>query len=359
MNHPHTHMHPQESSRPGGPSTQLVRIMRFAFTLTFALAFAGAPPAEAQGRAGLWAGLVKTKGYVVGSPLASSGLHRFEGDTTWSHVGWNIPRISGVSFDPQDTNVIFLAAGNGALRTTDGGRSWKITTGWEVTESQDIAVDPRTPEHVYVATAYGVWRTRDRGENWVEATAELPEKYTQVVAVDHSQSGRVLIGTSGGLYVSDDGGESWELAGADDVPVYDIQQSKSKPDVWIAGTHDRGILLSGDGGLTWRYAGEVTDGRMILGVAVDPFDEANMAAAGWEGVFLSTDGGQTWEERSERLPVAESYEVVFDAAEPGRLWVATVENGIYYTDDFATAWHYAGLNGSLVFDMVFIDSTPK
>jgi photosystem II stability/assembly factor-like uncharacterized protein len=169
----------------------------------------------------------------------------------------------------------------------------------------------------------------------------------------------VLIGTWGGLYVSDDGGESWELTAADGVPVYDIQQSKSEPDVWIAGTHDRGILLSGDGGRTWRDAGEVTHASMILAVAVDPFDGANMAAAGWDGVFLSTDGGRTWEERSEELPVAESYEVVFDAAEPGRLWVATVENGIYYTDDFATTWRYGGLDGSLVFDMIFIDATPK
>lgn len=340
---------------------QPIGIMLFAFALTFAVAFAGAPPAEAQGQAGLWAGLVKTKGYVVGSPLASSGLHRFDGDTTWSHVGWNIPRVSGVSFDPHDADVIFLAAGNGALRTMDGGRSWKITTGWEVTESQDIAVDPHTPEDVYVATAYGVWRTRDRGENWVETTAALPEKYTQVVEVDRSQSGRVLIGTWGGVYVSDDGGESWELTGPDGVPVYDIQQSKTAPAVWVAGTHGRGILLSSDGGRTWRNAdaGEVADGSMILGVAIDPFDEANMAAAGWEGLFLSSDGGRSWEERSAGLPVPETYEVVFDAAEPGRLWVATVERGIYYTDDFATTWHYGGMDGSLVFDMVFIDATPK
>ena len=333
--------------------------MLFAFMLTFALAFAGAPPAEAQGRSGLWAGLVKTKGYVVGSPLASSGLHRFDGDTTWSHVGWNIPRVSGVSFDPHDTDVIFLAAGNGALRTIDGGRSWKITTGWEVTEAQDIAVDPRTPEHVYVATAYGVWRTRDRGENWLEATAELPEKYTQVVAVDRSQSGRLLIGTWGGLYVSEDAGESWELAGSAGIPVHDIQQSRSDPDTWMAGTKDHGVLLSDDGGRTWRSAADDVDGRSMLAVAIDPFDEANMAAAGWDGIFLSTDGGREWEKRTAALPVAESYEIVFDAAEPGRLWAATVEHGIFYSDDFGTTWQYAGLNGALVFDMIFIESTPK
>ncbi len=334
-----------------------MNLTRIILSLIVMGCFSVSSPAHAQTE--LWAGLVKTQGYVVGSPLASSGLHRFDGDTTWTHVGWNIPRVSGLSFDPENPEVMFLAAGNGALRTLDGGQSWRITTGWEVTEAQDIAVDPNEPEHVYVATAYGVWRTRDRGANWIEATASLPEKYTQVVAVDRTQAGRVLIGTWGGLYVSEDAGESWERVAAEGIPVHDLQQSGSDPDTWIAGTQDHGVLISVDGGRTWRSAAETLDGHTFLGVAVDPFDRANMAAAGFDGLFLSADGGEHWEKRTEGLPVPETYEVVFDAVESGRLWAATVENGIFYSDDSASSWHYAGLDGALVFDMIFIDSEPK
>jgi hypothetical protein len=34
-----------------------------------------------------------SKGYVVGAKLSQSGLHRWEGDTTWTHLGWNTPQI--------------------------------------------------------------------------------------------------------------------------------------------------------------------------------------------------------------------------------------------------------------------------
>ena len=362
--HPYVHHHPRRRHLPGSPPTsRLLHLLRTVIGVALlgvaVMGYASSSPAAAQDDAALWAALVKTKGYVVGSPLASSGLHRFDGDTTWSHVGWNIPRVSGISSDPHDSDVVFLAAGNGVLRTLDGGATWTLVTGWEVTEAQDISVDPHAPENVYVATAYGVWHTSDAGDHWVETTASLPEKYTQAVAVDRTQRGRVLIGTWGGLYVSDDAGKSWNLAAADGTPVLDIKQSMTESDTWIAATHDHGVMLSDDGGRTWRVADAVPDEHSVLAVAVDPFDATTMAAGGWGGVFLSTDGGRRWDRRTEGLPVSETYEVVFDANEPGRLWAAPVESGMYYSDDAGTTWQYAGLNGALVFDMTFIQPTPE
>jgi photosystem II stability/assembly factor-like uncharacterized protein len=162
----------------------------------------------AQNHPQLYASLVKSKGYVVGSKLAASGLHRYDGNQTWTHLGWNTPRISAISYDPENADIIFLACGNGAVRTLDGGESWRVTTDWRVTETQDIAVDPNAPQHVYLATAYGVWRTKDRGETWTEASAGITKKYTQALKVDRTQGGRVLIGTEGGVYLSTDGAGS-------------------------------------------------------------------------------------------------------------------------------------------------------
>ena len=331
--------------------------INIAACLIFLLLFAGT--AEAQD-AVLYAGLIKSKGYVVGSPLSASGLHRFDGDTTWTHIGWNHPRISAIAADPTDPEVLYLAAGNGGLRSRDGGQSWVLVTDWRVTESQGIAVDPNAPDHVYIATAYGIWRSEDGGETWTESNTGFAEKYTQTVVVDREQAGRLLAATDGGIYISENGAQSWSLAGAEGSHINDLQQSESHPAIWIAATRDEGVLLSSDHGKTWRFAQGDIGTTTLHAVAIDPFDAQNMAAAGWKtGVFVSTDGGQSWTQRQEGLPIPDFYELVFDANVPGRLWAATLEEGIYHSDDMGQSWDYAGLDGTVVFDMVFIEQTGE
>ena len=312
-------------------------------------------PDMAQTQPKLFASLVKSKGYVVGSKLAASGLHRYDGEGTWTHVGWNAARVNAIACDPQDPHVIFLACGNGAARTLDGGRTWRITTDWRVTETQDVAIDPNAPQQIYLATAYGIWRTRDRGETWEESNTGIAKKYTQALEVDRTRAGRVLIGTEGGIYLSIDGGASWSLMGPKEVTILDLDQSSSSPALWLAATQDQGVLISHDEGKTWRMAKGSIAQAAIYAVAVDPFEPQRMSAASWgAGMFVSSDGGQSWQQRNTGLPVRNLYETVFDANQAGRLWAATFEEGVFYSDDLGRTWQDAGMHGAIVFDMVFM-----
>lgn len=322
----------------------------------------GGQPGEAQ----LYAGLIKSKGYVVGSELMSSGLHRLSGDSTWAHVGWNTPRISGITYDPARPDTMYLAAGNGIHRTYDGGASWRLTTDWRITEVQDVSLDPHAPDHVYLASAYGVWRTEDGGASWTEANDGLlppGRTYTQTIEVDRAQRGRVLVGTEDGVYASTDGAASWHRVGGAGLEVLDLQQSRTEPDAWIAATYRNGLLLSSDGGRTWRAGPDALAEHSVHAVAIDPTDADRMAAVGWgTGVYVTEDGGRTWTRRGGTLPVDDFYETVFDANVPGRLWAATLEEGMYFSDDLGQTWTSAGLGGTLVFDMAFVypasSSTP-
>lgn len=316
------------------------------------LLLSSALPLVAQENSVLFAGLIKTKGYVVGSALSASGLHHFERDTTWAHVGWNHPKVWAVAQDPANPNILFLACGNGALRSMDGGTSWRITTGWAPTEALDIFIDPNQPEEVYLATAFGIWRTTDRGDTWQEANAGLRETYTQTIAVDYTESGRVLAGTDGGLYISTDGARSWAPVGPTGVPILDLEQSPTHSERWLAATRDHGMLYSTDHGNTWQH---VVEQGTFHAIAIDPANDQHMAAVGWDtGVFITHDGGATWTSRQQGLPTPHFYEAVFDVSTPGRLWVATVEEGVFYSDDKGTTWTYAGMYGTLVFDLTFL-----
>lgn len=312
---------------------------------------------EAAGRAVLYAGAIQSKGYVVGSALRASGLVRLDGDSTWTHLGHNNPRINAITYDPARPDTLFVAAGNGALRTYDGGRSWRIATDWRVTEVQDVSLDPHAPDHVYLGTAYGIWRTDDHGRTWHEASRGLPrgKSYTESIEVDRAQAHRILAGTSGGIYLSEDGARSWTRVGGAGLEVLDLQQSRTDPARWLAATYGHGILLSGDGGRSWSAGPRALAGKSVHGVAFDPEDADRMAAAGWDtGVYVSRDGGGTWTRRGGDLPVDDFYEVVFDANVPGRLWAATLEEGLYHSDDLGETWTFGGLDGTLVFDLVYV-----
>ena len=311
-----------------------------------------------SGDAVLYASLIRSKGYVVGTELVASGLHRHAGDSSWTHVGWNNPRVNGIAYDPAHPDTLFVAAGNGALRTYDGGKSWRITTDWRITEVQDVALDPHAPTDVYLATAYSVWRSRDQGETWAEANQGLPPEgrhYTETIEVDRTTEGRVLVGTTDGVYVSEDGAETWQQTGIRGIEVLDLQQSPTRPECWIAATYQNGLFWSCNNGSFWTAGPDALAERSIHGVAFDPFDADRMVAVGWEtGVQVTEDGGETWVRRGDTLPEDRFYETIFDANVPGRIWVATLEAGVYFSDDLGKTWTSAGLDGTLVFDMLFV-----
>ena len=306
----------------------------------------------------LYASLIRSKGYVVGTELVASGLHRLGGDSSWVHIGWNNPRVNGIAYDPARPDTMFVAAGNGALRTYDGGASWRITTDWRITEVQDVALDPHAPADVYLATAYGVWRSQDQGETWAEANTGLPPEgrhYTETIEVDRTTKGRVLVGTTDGVYASINGAKTWEQVGIAGVEVLDLQQSATQPERWIAATYQNGLFLSCNNGSSWTSGPDALADRSIHGVAFDPFSADRMVAVGWEtGVQITEDGGETWTRRGEALPEDRFYEAIFDANVPGRIWVATLEAGVYFSDDLGRTWTSAGLDGTLVFDMLFV-----
>jgi hypothetical protein len=42
----------------------------------------------------------------------------------------------------------------------------------------------------------------------------------------------------------------------------------------------------------------------------------------------------------------------------GKLWAGTVGGGVFSTVDAGKSWQNAGLEGAVIYDMIFIDQTP-
>jgi photosystem II stability/assembly factor-like uncharacterized protein len=332
------------------------------FLLIGFLFLGSALTARAQPTPKLHVAVVEQESFIAvgGDKEGAAGLYRHTADTSWVHLGWGNTRNFGLDAVSSEPGTIFLACGNGVLRTLDNSGSWTVTTGWEITEVLDVAIDPSAPTHVYAATAYGVWRSPDQGETWTEVNRGIPaptSTFTQTIAADRRQAGHLVVGSEEGLYRTTSGGTHWRPVGPRDVAIRDVVQSAAQPRQWLAGTEEDGVLRSRDGGKTWSFVGADVGMETVYAVAFDPSNEDRVAAAGFEGgVFVSDDGGETWTPAG--LADRRIHALAFDVEQTGRLWAGTLGDGVFYQDATGEDWQYGGLDGAVIWGMKFFD-TPS
>jgi photosystem II stability/assembly factor-like uncharacterized protein len=301
--------------------------------------------------------------YVVGSKLVTlSGLYERGTDGAYRHFGLNFPGIFALAVDPRDPQVLYAASLNGALCTRDGGKTWRTGTGWDMTEPKDVFVDPNAPDHVYLALPDGIAVSTDRGATWLRREHGLPErgKYTQVVKVDRTRAGRVLAGCESGLYLTEDGAASWRRVFPTKTTITDLRQSPHDAALWLATTQSDGAIVSRDGGLTWKRFAGVPSAEALYNVAFDATNPSRYAIGSWTyGVLVTEDAGQTWTERNAGLPPEHCVFRVGVDPDNGRLFAAVFKDAVFVSDDFGRTWRKDGLEGSTVYNFVFVPSAAK
>ena len=304
---------------------------------------------------------VVNRNYVIGSKITTtSGLHVREANGQWVHVGINDPSVFAVSFDPRDHDTFYTAAMNGALRTTNGGKSWRVMTGWDITEPKDICVDPHNPDRVYLAHPGGIAVSDDRGMNWTRRERGLPDrgKYTQSVEVDRFRNGHILAGCESGIYLSQNDARSWRRTLATEETVNDVQQSPNDPDIWAAVTQSAGAFISRNGGRSWSAFDQVPSEAALYNIAFDPTDPDRLAIGSYTyGVLVTEDGGATWSSRNEGLPEPNRIWRVGIDPDSGSLLASLYQKALYESSDFGKTWKQAGLEGSAINSFVFLPKT--
>jgi photosystem II stability/assembly factor-like uncharacterized protein len=306
----------------------------------------------------LFAAAAFTKAQRNSSIPTDAGVFLRGADGEWTPFGPKIQQVNSATVAPADPRLIFVAAGNGVIRSRDGGITWRQVTGWEVNDVLVIASDPTDADRVYAATAWGLWRSADGGETWDRPRTGFhrDHAFMRTLVLDPHQPGRLLAGTAGGIYETRNHGDTWQRhADLPEVNVLRLRRGEAQPAVWLAGTEGRGVWLSSDDGASWQATAPALATANVYGVAVDPTDARRLAAGGWQtGVHLSTDGGVTWQARTEGLPSLNFLTLAYDPNVPGRLWASAFEEGTVYSDDDGLTWQDGGLYGALVNDFGFL-----
>ena len=310
----------------------------------------------------LFIAMIMTKAQQASSIPTDSGVLMFEEESDrWKRLGPKIQMISSATVDPSDPKTIFLACGNGIVRSKDAGESWRLVTGWRESDALQIAIDPNNSQLVYAATAWGVVISKDGGDSWQASNEGLPEYFSKGIVIDQKDTDRLLLATTTGLFESTNRATSWKrISSFPEVAVLRLRRSEQDPNSWIAGTEGQGVWISNDDCKTWQATAPALSNANVYGVAIDPHNPSHLAAGGWDvGVHLTGDGGKSWKRVSDSFPSQNITSVVFDENVPGRLWASTFEEGTFYSDDNGSSWTNAQLDGAYVFDLGFMPKSVK
>lgn len=136
------------------------------------------------------------------------------------------------------------------------------------------------------------------------------------------------------------GDDEWTTNSLAGFGVNDIAAEPTNPNVLYAATN-RGLLLSWDGGHTWRALPLGEGAVQVAAVLVHPGEATQLYAAFGGKLQKSVDGGQTWQKLGEGV-VESPYWIGMPPGQPDVVYVMTGV-GLFRSRDGGGSWSSAGI----------------
>ena len=263
----------------------------------------------------------------VGSP-AGGCWKSINAGNSWIPLTDNLPTlgVSGIVIDPVNTNIIYLATGDGdgsqtysmgVIKSIDGGATWQTTgLNWSTTQSRvmsKIIINPVNTNVLWAASSNGLWKTTDGGANWYAVLGGSIKE----IELNPENPNTVYACTNSIFYKSTNGGNNFSPIVGTGIPadtlisrlsiavtpndtnyIYVLASDQNNGGMFL------GLYRSSDGGNTFvlrtntpNILGSKTDGTGNYGqswwdmtLAVSPTNK-NEVYTGAINVWKSTDGG--------------------------------------------------------------------
>jgi hypothetical protein len=305
----------------------------------------------------VYATVFLVRGSVVGSKTGHFGPFLRLKDTLWQRLSLSdLYSFRFGRFANGNTDRLYLAAGNGLHRSTDGGATWRILTGWQSMEVLSVLPDPVDSALIYAATPWGVFRSTDDGTTWQVRMQGMRRWFVRDIQVDRRSSGSLLAVAEDDIYRSSNRGELWTPSGLARGHVLAMFQHPVKHELLLVSVEEGGILRSTNGGQQWVESSGL-EGTSVYTFAGSP-DGREMYAAGWKtGLWRSVDDGARWSRVWDAPGIDAIFALLVDPRDPAHLFAGTDGNGLFESFDHAARWQWAGLRGGKIKHIVMYPHT--
>jgi photosystem II stability/assembly factor-like uncharacterized protein len=305
----------------------------------------------------LYATVFLVRGSVVGSKAGHFGPFLRLQDTLWQRLSLSdVYSFRFGRFANAKTHRLYLAAGNGLHRSTDGGATWRILTGWQSMEVLSVLPDPADSTLIYVATPWGIFRSTDDGATWQARMQGMRRWFVRDIQNELHSSRSLLAVAEDDVYRSNDRGEQWTPLGLARGHVLGMLQHPVRRGLLLVSVEEGGILRSTNGGQQWVETSGL-EGTSVYTLAGSP-DGSELYAAGWEtGLWRSVDDGATWSKVWDAPGIDAIFSFLVDPRDSAHLFAGTDGNGLFESFDHAVHWQWAGLRGGKIKHIVMYPNT--
>jgi photosystem II stability/assembly factor-like uncharacterized protein len=205
--------------------------------------------------------------------------------------------IHDLIFDRQQALTVYAVTNSGLYASYDAGINWQVILGSGASIAS-ASVHPRNSAIIYASVGKEIYQTTDGGATWrLLYTDPEANGYIAQVQVDSFNVERVLAATgSGNVLLSEDGGTSWRSIHRIRVAAQRLHIStQDTRTIYLVGAGE--LHRSTDGGGTWtdltpnlRMFGET----QIFDMVINPNNRQQLLIAVRHGILRSADGGQSW-----------------------------------------------------------------
>jgi hypothetical protein len=302
-----------------------------------------------------------------------------------------------LAISPTNPNLVFVGGIN-IWRSTDGGRTWKISAHWYGdngtpyvhADIHDLDFDPANGNVVYAATDGGIFKSTDQGTGWTDISSDMHIKqfykvassqtdpdliiggsqdngtnlgkngeWSQVLGGDgmncliNPQNARYVYGSLyyGDIYVSTQGGAENSFGNAVNSNITREQGNWVTP--FIFNPANPRIMYAGFANVwrsenfgqngSWRRISSFTNSAGSMNyLAIAPSDTAIIVAGNGAAGRISTDAGKNWSILQYPVAASSVTSFSFDPTNSNRAWITvsgfTPNNQCFQTDDRGATW---------------------
>lgn len=283
-------------------------------------------------------------------------LKSTDGGTTWNKTGLtNTPgqfkQLSKVLINPTTTSTILVATSTGVYRSTDAGATFTLT---QTGNFKDMEFKPGDPNTVYVC-GIEFFKSTTGGATWTKISAGLPASTAicrMAIAVSAADANYIYMTTglpaptygNEGFYKSTNGGTSFTKLGT--TPNIGNQQWY---DLCIAAspTNAQEVLLGGQTQFMKTTNGGTSWSQIATTTHVDYHDVIYTSGttaymASDGGIYKTTDGGSNWDDLSNGLVISQMYGFGHSATAANKFIYGWQDNGTNVTNGTT---HTAAIGG--------------